>query len=177
MRSWLVPALKGIISLAFGILLLSSPSKSAVLLATYIGFFAVFSGLVALITAFVRKYKGHANPFWFVEGSFNIAIGLILFFYPEDSLRIAIILFGVLAFILGFLALSGWIAARKAGISPGILILTASVSFAVGVVLVFNPFESAELIVIIIGIYSLFYGFFSFLEAFRYFSFKPDSDT
>ena len=58
MKNWLASALKGILALAFGILILVDPSKSILLLATYFGIFALIGGLVALGYAFrIRQHR------------------------------------------------------------------------------------------------------------------------
>ena len=52
--------------------------------------------------------------------------------------------------------------------SSGLILFNGILSLVVGLLLLFNPFEGALIIAIIIGIYSLIYGLFSLYTAFKY---------
>jgi uncharacterized membrane protein HdeD (DUF308 family) len=169
-KTWISSALKGLIALAFGGLILVSPSKAIVSLASYFGFFAIISGVISLFYAFFYRRSGVSGNLWFLEGSFTILVGLIIIFYPENTVRIAIVFFGILALIMGVTQLMAYLSFRKTGVKAGIILASAVISLILGILLIFNPFESAEIIAIIIAIYALFYGIVSLVTAFRLFS-------
>ncbi|HYW96179.1 MAG TPA: DUF308 domain-containing protein [Bacteroidales bacterium] len=168
MKNWLASALKGILALAFGILILLKPSESIVLLATYFGIFALAGGLIALGYAFRIRQKGGNGTFWFIEGSTNILIGLIIIFYPHISISIFIAFFGIWAIIIAILQLSTYNRLRALNMNGGLILFNGILSLVVGLLLLFNPFEGAMIIAIIIGVYAIIYALFTLYTAFKY---------
>ena len=168
MKNWIASALKGILALAFGVLIFIDPSRSIILLATYFGIFALVGGLIALGYAFRIRQKGGTGGFWLIEGSINILIGLIIIFYPHISVSIFIAFFGIWAIIISLLQLSTYNRLRALNMNGGLILFNGILSFIVGLLLLFNPFEGAVIIAVIIGVYALIYGFFSIYTAFKY---------
>ncbi len=168
MKNWLASALKGLLGLIFGILILINPSKSIVFLATYFGIFALLGGVVALGYGFRLNHKGGRGAFWLIEGSVNILIGLIIIFYPHISISIFIAFFGIWAIIIAILQLSTYNRLRAMQVSSGLILFNGILSLIIGLLLLFNPFKGAMIIAIIIGIYALIYGLFSLYTAFKY---------
>lgn len=168
MKNWIASALKGILALAFGILILINPSESIVLLATYFGIFALVGGLIALGYAFRMRQKGGQATFWFIEASINILIGLIIIFYPHISISIFIAFFGIWAIIIAILQLSTYKRLRALNMNGGLILFNGILSLVVGLLLLFNPFEGAMIIAIIIGVYAIIYSLFTLYTAFKY---------
>ncbi len=168
MKNWIAAALKGILALAFGILMLINPSESIVILASYFGIFALLGGLVALGYAFRIRKKGARGTFWLIEGSVNILIGLIIIFYPHISISIFIAFFGIWAIIIALLQFTTYNRLKALNANGGIILFNGILSLIVGLLLIFNPFKGAVIIAVIIGIYALIYGVFSIYTAFKY---------
>ncbi len=168
MKNWFASALKGILSLTFGILIFLDPSKSLVLIATYFGIFALAGGIAVVVYALRLRHKGGTGTFWLIEGSVNILIGLIIIFYPHISVSIFIAFFGIWAIIIALLQLTAYKKLRAMNMSSGMILFNGILSLLVGLLLLFNPFESAMIIAIIIGIYAVIYGLYSLYTAYRY---------
>ncbi len=168
MKNWLASALKGILALILGILILVNPSKSIVLLATYFGIFALAGGIVALGYAFRIRYKGGSGTFWFIEGSINVLFGLIIILYPHISMSVIVAFFGIWAVIIALLQLSSYNHLRALNMSAGLILFNGILSLLVGLLLLFNPFKGAMIIAVIIGIYALIYAIYSLYTAFKY---------
>ena len=167
LHTWVFSGLKGILGLLLGTLILINPAEAIKLIATYFGLFAILGGVIVLIYGFRERSRGKRSTFWLVEGSFNIIIGLIIVSYPEISVSVFIALFGIWAIIIGILQLISYDRYRKLNMHSGIILLNAILSLIIGLLLLFNPFEGAQIIAIIIGLYALVYGAFNIFTAFK----------
>ena len=162
-----ITALKGLLSLGFGVLILSNTTTALILIATYFGIFAIIGGAGVLFYAFWNQKKGIKSTFWMFEGSFNILVGLIIVFYPEISISIFLAFFGIWAIIIGVLQFLAFKQYRKLKMNSGLILVNAVISLVVGAIILFNPFESAKIIALFIGIYAMIYGLFSIYTAIR----------
>jgi uncharacterized membrane protein HdeD (DUF308 family) len=162
-----ITALKGLLSLGLGILIVSNTSTALLLIATYFGIFAIIGGAGVLIYAFWNQKKGIKSTFWLFEGSFNILVGLIIVFYPEISISIFLAFFGIWAIIIALIQFLTYRQYRDLKMNSGLILFNAIISLAVGITLLFNPFESAKIIALFIGIYAIIYGLFSIYAAYR----------
>jgi uncharacterized membrane protein HdeD (DUF308 family) len=162
-----ITALKGLLALGLGILIVSNPATALLLIATYFGVFAIVGGAGVLLYAFWNQKKGIKSTFWMFEGSFNIIVGLIIVFYPEISISIFLAFFGIWAIIIGILQFLAYRRYRELEMNSGLILINAVISLAVGITILFNPFGSAKIIALFIGIYTITYGLFTIYAAYR----------
>ncbi len=167
LHTWVFSGLKGILGLLLGTLILINPAEAIKIIATYFGLFAILGGALVLFYGFREKSRGRKSTFWLIEGSFNIIIGLIIVSYPEISVSVFIALFGIWAIIIGILQFISYDRYRKLNIHAGIILVHAILSVLIGILLIFNPFEGAQIIAIIIGLYAIIYGAFNILASFK----------
>jgi uncharacterized membrane protein HdeD (DUF308 family) len=161
----MVNGLKAVIALLFGILLLQSPDDGIVLIALYFGIFALVVGAISIIFAFRSMKIGGKPTFWFIEGILNVLIGIIIIAYPQVTAGIFIFFVGLWAITISILQLISYNRYRKLGLSSGFMLVTSIISLIVGLLLLFNPFGGAKAVVLIIGIYAIFYGLVSLIQA------------
>ena len=166
MKNWMINGLKAVLALLFGFLALQNPEQAIVILASYFGIFAIIAGLIAITLAFRSMRRGNRSLFWFVEGGINIVIGVVVVAYPEVTAGIFIIFFGIWALIISIIQLIAYNRYQRMGVRAGFILLNAIVSLIVGLLLLFNPFEGAKAVVLLIGVYAVFYGIFSLVQAF-----------
>jgi len=166
-NNWWINIIKGILALTLGGLIVAKPDTALVVIATYFGLFAILGGIIVLLYAFWNQRNGIKSRFWMVEGSFNILIGLIVVIYPHISVSIFLAFFGIWAVIIGILQLMAFKRYRNLNMHAGTILISAILSLAIGAVLFFNPFESAKVIAVLVGVYALIYGLFTLYTAFK----------
>ncbi len=147
-----------ILIVAGGVFLIIKPDTSLETAIKTLGIFLAASGLMMSVV-FYRKVK-QGKGFWFSEGVFNILAGLFIIFFPELLIRIVFILFGIWVVVIGlvFLMIFFNLDKKLFYIVSGIILLIG------GFALVFNPLESAELTMQLIGVILVISGIFAFIS-------------
>jgi len=166
-RSWPSNLLKGLLALILGVLILINPSNALLALAFYFGIFAIIGGAIVLFYAYKSRGRGAYSTIRFLEGILDILIGLAIVSYPELSVQLFIVLFGIWSIFIGIIQLSAYSGFRSMNFNASLILVSGILSLLVGILLLLNPFESARVIAVIIGIYAVLYGLFSMVTAFK----------
>ncbi len=149
--------LRALVAIGVGIVMVMNPGAA---LDTVVKIFAAFmlaSGLVSLAVGLRDRAKG-ALPLMSFNAAIDVVIGLVLFLFPGivASFIIYLIGFALLAFgIVQIVALSS--ARRVLDMGLGVYALPVIVTL-VGVLILFNPFDSKEWMAIIAGAAMIVYG-------------------
>jgi len=164
-NNWLIEALKGALFLILGILCLANPAGALAAIAIYLGILAILSGLGIVIFSLSRK--GTHWRFWIFEGIFNLVIGLLLVSYPKTAISVLVIFIGLWIIAMGIIQIITYTNLKKTGYTSQVTLFTAVLSLLIGILLLFNPFEGAKIVAIILGIFAVIYGLSSLFVAFR----------
>jgi uncharacterized membrane protein HdeD (DUF308 family) len=156
-RSWRALALRGIVSIAFGVGALIGPQIMLTTLVLVFGAYALLDGFLALAAA-TKPDASTRVSLLTAEAFFGIGVGMAALLWTQMSMLILAALIGVWTLVTGTLELS--LAVRLRGKIPGnaLLVLAGATSSVVGVVLVLWPRMSALAIVILVGSYALIEG-------------------
>lgn len=144
--------LSGIALLVIGILFLAAPTSSSLVVATVVGFILILEGLVRGYAALKRKEKDLSTKAVLALAAILIVLGIILVVNPGILVAYSYIIFGivlilnVLSNILGVLKGEIRVEGNKL-----IYILLSAVLAIVGVIVLFNPFSAANMMMRIIG--------------------------
>jgi uncharacterized membrane protein HdeD (DUF308 family) len=162
-RKWGWEVLKGIIAILLAVIVFINPAEALLTFATYLGILALIAGIVLIIMSLAKKSENW--QIWLVEGIINAAIGFLIVVFPKITASLLIILIGLWITIFGIIQLTTWFRYREVLPSPQLLLVSSILSFLVGILLLFNPFEGAVLATVIIAIYALIYGISRFYMA------------
>ncbi len=159
--------LKALLFILFGVLVIINPSDALVLLATYFGILAIIGGGISLVNAFrfYRKYKQYGPGL--LEGIITTLIGILIISYPEGSVSLFMVFFGIWAFIIGLIQIFAYRSFNELDIRSGSLLVSGILSLVVSIILLFRPFESAGILAIIIAVYAIIYGSSLLINNFR----------
>ncbi|WP_134678475.1 HdeD family acid-resistance protein [Paracoccus ravus] len=105
--NWWLLLLRGIAAIVFGIVALIWPGLTVYALLMVFGAFAIFDGVIALMTAFQRRPRDDRWWAWAVEGILSMMIGLLALFWTEETALAFIIwmaIWGVIAGVFRILA-------------------------------------------------------------------------
>jgi uncharacterized membrane protein HdeD (DUF308 family) len=164
-NGWWVEVLKGVIALIIGVICLTDPSEALAAIAVYLGILAILAGLVVVVTSLKRK--GTHWKFWISQGIFNTIIGILLVSYPKVAINVIIVFISLWIIAMSIIQIFTYANLKKAGYHSQLLLFTAILSLLIGILLVFNPFEGAKIVAIILGIYATIYGLSSLYVAFK----------
>jgi len=155
--NWWVLAFNGVIALLFGLMAIFSPLETLKVIIMYFGIVMLIVGIAMIIGVYTNMKSGVQYGNDLISSVITIGIGAVLAFFTQESIQIFIIVFGVWAIILGI----GQLVVMSSVQSPGnkkMLLINGLITLVFGVLLFFNPFASASIVVVLTGILAIIIG-------------------
>src|ERR1044072_8006490 len=84
-RIWKVTALRGVLAIAFAVVILVWPGIGLATLIALFGAFALVSGIAPIASVFHLPIQGGRRAWLVVEGVLGIAVGVVVFVWPDLS--------------------------------------------------------------------------------------------
>lgn len=152
--------IKNIISIIFGVVLVALPDRAIEFTVMAVGIMLIILGGISISPYIrLRRSKNVASTAVLVSLIAALALGVILVVKPIWFTNVLMYILGVLAVIAASIQIYTLGSDRGRGFSvPAIMFLVPIVLFIAGVLIVFNPFDAASLMVIIFGISAIVYG-------------------
>jgi len=148
---------RGIMAVLFGILALTVPGVTLIVLVLLFGGYALADGVVSLAVAFTSgQHSGLAGPL--LEGLLGIGAGVLTFVYPGLTAISLLVLIAAWAILTGIAEIYAAIALRREITGEWRLGLAGVLSLVFGVVLLRDPAVGAVTVVWLIGIYAIVFG-------------------
>jgi uncharacterized membrane protein HdeD (DUF308 family) len=155
--SWWGIALRGIVAVVFGILVLAHPGVGVAWLILVFALYAAVDGVFALATAVTHGRAGLSWGWSLVEGVVSLAVAALALARPGVTLLAIVLLIAFRAIALGVFELGGAFAGH--GVDHRWLLgLTGVVSILFGVLLVAQPGAGAMALVWVVGVYAVVFG-------------------
>ncbi len=164
-QHWWTVALRGLIALIFGILLLAWPEITLAVLLIFFGAFVLIDGILALFAGLSHAGQGN-RLILILHGIVGIAVGIITFSLPGVTAWVLLILIGAWALVTGIF---GIIAAFRTETDIGgklLLGLGGILALIFGLLCLCLPVAGALAILRLIGIYSIIAAIALFILAF-----------
>lgn len=151
--------ISSVIYVALGVILLLWPEKMARNICYVIGVIAVAVGIVNLIDYIRKDYSVDAYRYNLVYGLVFILFGVFVFVKVDTVVSIIPFLLGFAVTISGLLKLQNAVdLVRMKYKGWGAVMIVSVLNIAFGVVLIMNPFDSAMILFICIGIGMIYSG-------------------
>lgn len=145
-----------VLTIVLGILLIINPQTIPIMVCKLIGIFLLIMGAFNLITNLVSSEKGTLH---LLSSLIILALGLWFFFRPVTVLSLIPIVMGIILIIHGLQDLKLALEAKSNRYDRwGILVLTAILSLALGLVCIAAAFELVTFGMIMIGIALIYDG-------------------
>jgi uncharacterized membrane protein HdeD (DUF308 family) len=159
---WWVVLLFGILFVGFGVVMLFDVAAGATAIAIIVGAFLIFEGLMEMISG---GRRGGSRAWAIVFGILIVIGGIVVIAWPGVT-------FLVIAIVWGIVMLVGGIARAVAagttrGYGWGWLIVLGIAEAILGIIILAWPDVTAYVILLLIGIYSIFAGFLQIFLAFQ----------
>lgn len=161
-KNWWTYTVKGIFALAFGLIALFVPDASADWLVQLFGGFIILSGLF-LLAGSLSNIRHHKQwGLWFFEALVDLVLGVLIIVYHHSraDLELFIIFVAIWAISIGFTQLFAAMSANRGVKTRWLLLLNALIVIGASFVLFFNPFETSETTLNMIGIFAIIFGTF-----------------
>lgn len=147
-----------------GAVLMATPDFSAAFLCRVSGAIMVLFGIVKIIGYFSRDLYRLAFQHDLAGGILLITLGLILIVRTAPAMAVLCVIFGIYALWDALLKIQISIDSKKFGISRWWLILVSAIlTGAAGVLLIFRPSESVRVVTILYGLTFIAEGVLNFI--------------
>lgn len=138
---------------AIGVLLICCPNLSAQLLSTILGIVCLVYGIQKVLGYFSKDPYRLAFQFDLALGIFAGFIGAILLLHPGRVLSLVAFIVGLFMLVESVFKIQTAVDAKRFGLAKWWLILLgALLTLALGVFLLFDPFEGGTLLMTFVGI-------------------------
>jgi uncharacterized membrane protein HdeD (DUF308 family) len=176
-KSWRGLAVRGAVSLLFGILAALWPGLTLMWLIVLFAAYAIISGFASISTALQNR---KSNSDWWLPlllGLIGLGAGAIAILNPGLTTIVLVLLIGATALASGIVDIVMAIRLRKVIQGEGFLILNGIVSVLFGVFVFFFPGAGALAMVWLISIYAVITGVLLLALAWRAHSWTTDHRT
>jgi len=151
--------INGIISIVIGFVFVLANDKAIEGIFSITGVLIALLGLVVLTKVlFFDKSNVLKNPIFILEGILNLALGIVMFFYPNFILHFVMLLIGIWAMIIGLVQVV-YFFKIKSVIKTGYYILASGILFILlGILITFYPELVVSTVAIIVGLIIIIVG-------------------
>jgi uncharacterized membrane protein HdeD (DUF308 family) len=165
---WWIIALRGLVALILGLVLITYPGKSLVVVTWIVGLWALIEGLILMISSLFKHKEIEGWGMVFLQGLLGVALGLALMAIPQISLGILFFLVGLWFVLVGIVLIVQAIEIRKE-IMGGewIMIATAILSIIFGMLMMGNLQVSVAVAGFLIGVMMLIMGIMTIAFGFQ----------
>ncbi|UCH51440.1 MAG: DUF308 domain-containing protein [Chloroflexota bacterium] len=157
-KHWWQVAVRGLVALLFGILLLAWPGVSLFLFAIFFGAYAFVDGIFTLVAAVNYKAGAGQRTWLFVRGIFGIIVGIITFFWPAITELALVFLIGAWALVTGIMELNFAFRSVKETGAKWLFAVSGILSIILAILLLVRPIAAIIAVIWIIGAYAVVVG-------------------
>jgi len=166
-RNWWVLLLRGLVAIAFGVLVWFQPGISLAALVLLFGAYSAADGILGVWTAIAERKEREHWGLLLIWGLLGIGIGILTFLVPGITALALLFYIAIWAVATGVLEIVAAIRLRKEIEGEWLLILGGLVSVVFGVILMAQPLAGALAVLWLIAIYAVIFGVLLVILAFR----------
>lgn len=157
-KSWWFLILNGLVAIVFGLMLLFLTKEMLEKMVMFFGLFLILCGTVLFFSG-IMKMKKHSNAGWILfQSVITLAIGIIILINPGNSLSLFLVITGIWAFVSGVMQLALLVVVKKKFRGKPVLLANGLFTIVLSILLFFHPFEFANFLAKLIGLFSIFVG-------------------
>ena len=155
---WKTTALRGVLAIAFAVVILIWPEIGLTALIAMFGAYALVSGVTTIAGAVSGPVRGDRRAWLVFEGLLSIAVGVVVFVWPDLSALGLLYAIAAWAIALGIVEMSVALALPLSGGRSPLLALGGVLSVAFGVVMFAHPGAGALALLALIAAFALVTG-------------------
>lgn len=149
--------ISGLIAIVYGLLAILLPKDIIKTVMLISGIVVIAIGVICFLVALSRRKKSLPWTMLLIESIAMIALGIVAIIWSKETVKVLIFIIGLWSVLMGAFMLLV-ILNKNFLVNRGFYVLSAILSICFGILLIINPFESAELFVKITGVIALLFG-------------------
>ncbi len=156
--AWIWAVVRGALLIVFGIVAMVAPIGTAVVLAVFIGIFAIVDGIIDLIDAIRHRGASGVGLRVFL-GIVSLLFGIIILVWPGKTIGFMVILIAIWSILIGALQIIANVSIRKE--APGAWVwgvVAGAIGLIFGIVVLFNLGIGLVALIWLIGIWAIIFG-------------------
>jgi len=157
-KNWWFLAVNGLIFFIFGGLLLFLTKESILIMVNYFGILLLVCSAILLFIGINNIRKDKSAAMILIESIAGLAVGLALLLFPQPTLDLFLMLIGIWAIVIGIIQLVIIVNTKGNLANKNMLLLNGLLTIALGIFLLFKPFDWAIFMGKIIGICAALFG-------------------
>jgi len=166
-RDWQAIALRGVIALVLGCLIIAWPGLTVGVFLLLFGVFAFVDGLFSVFDALARARRQARWLPRMLMGLLGIGVGIVTFVWPNVTATILVYIIAAWAFAMGIFEIVAAIEFRREITGEWLLAVVGILSVLFGLILFANPVAGALALAALIGIYFIILGILLLILAFQ----------
>ena len=155
---WKVTALRGALAIAFAVVILIWPNIGLTALIALFGAFALVSGLATIAGAFNLPIRGGERAWLVFEGLLGIAVGVVVFVWPDLSALGLLYAIAAWAIAMGVFEIALAFVLPLSGRRSLLVVLGGLLSVAFGVIMFGHPGAGAVALLALVAAFALVTG-------------------
>ena len=156
--AWIWAVLRGVIAVIFGVIAISSPITTAIVLATVIGVFAIIDGIIDIVDAIRHRGTSGVGLRVFL-GVISLLFGIIILVWPGKTVGFMVILIAIWSIAIGLLQIIANVGIRKE--APGAWVwgvISGALGVIFGILVLFNLGIGLVALMWMLGIWAIVFG-------------------
>jgi uncharacterized membrane protein HdeD (DUF308 family) len=170
-KMWWVPLIQGLAAMVIGVLLLTRPAPTLLLLTVFLGAYWLVGGAFDAVAALTRRNSDRHWVLSLISSLLSILVGLLLLGQPILGFVLTsmavVALIAVCAVVSGILSVIWAVRVRREIHGEGWIILIGVLSILLGLVLLASPLISALLLIQLAALLAIAGGVAAIISAFR----------
>jgi len=158
LRAWWVPALRGLLGIAFAVLAIAWPRLTLLSLVVLFAAYAVLAGAASLAGALRHRAGGDLRWDAVILGLVSIGAGLVAAYHPAATALVLVLIMGANALVVGVLDILAAVRLRKAIAGERLLALAGLASIVFGALVFARPGAGALALVWLVSLYAFITG-------------------
>lgn len=165
MEKWWSYLVRGLLAIAFGVVLLVWPASTVRVLTLLIGIFALVDGVIETVLAIVLAARKEKMGIVLVRGLVSLLIGILLLAKTGFALALVVVILAIWAIVSGFVELI--VAFELPPMSGRSLIgIFGVISIIFGILLIALPLETVYGIIVVLSIFLILGGLMRVIYSF-----------
>lgn len=177
LKNWWILTIKGLLTLTFGLIAISTPMATMVIITKIFGIIILLSGILLVILSLKIERYFKDRSWRLTEGFIDLMIGLIIISFPNMTISIFISLISIWISFMGILLISNGYRLRGLYDHYWILIFNGILAIAFAILVFTQPFHGMVTLLILIGLQSIVFGGFLIISSVYVMKIFHDIDT
>lgn len=158
LRAWWVPALRGVLGIAFAVLAIAWPGLTLLSLVALFAAYAILAGIASLAGALRHRSGGELRWDAVILGLVSIGAGLVAAYHPAATALLLVLIMGANALVAGVLDILAAIRLRRMIAGEWLLALAGLASVVFGALVFARPGAGALALVWLVSLYAFVTG-------------------